>query len=210
MHGEREAVVSLPQQRRMTYRELAAAVDRVAAGLAATGFARDDRVGVWSTNNIEWLLLQLATARIGVVLVNINPAYRPRELAYALQRSEVQGLFLVPRFRSSDYAAMLLELMPELAACAPDHLHNATLPQLRRVVLYDARAPEQTVRPHAGFMTWQELLAAGADIGTQQLDEAAAMLDRDDPINIQYTSGTTGFPKAVVPVSYTHLRAHET
>lgn len=198
MHGDREAVVSLPQQRRMTYAELAAAVDRVAAGLLATGFARGDRVGVWSTNNVEWLLLQLATARIGVVLVNINPAYRPRELAYALQRSEVQGLFLIPRFRSSDYVSMLVELVPELASCAPDHLHNAALPQLRRVVLYDPQAAQQTARPHAGIMTWQELLAAGANVGTQQLDEVGATLDRDDPINIQYTSGTTGFPKAVV------------
>ena len=100
-HADDEAVVSVPQQRRLLYAQLAAEVDQVAAGLAAIGFAQGDRVGVWSTNNIEWLLLQLATARIGVMLVNVNPAYRPRELAYALQRSEVQGLFLIPRFRST-------------------------------------------------------------------------------------------------------------
>ena len=112
--ADREAVVCLSQQRRLTYGELARAIDELARGLSGYGFARGDRVGVWSTNNIEWLLLQMATARLGVVLVNINPAYRPRELAYALKRSEVQGLFLIPSFRSSDYVAMLVELIPEL------------------------------------------------------------------------------------------------
>jgi fatty-acyl-CoA synthase len=197
-HGGREAVVSLPQQRRLTYRELAVETDRVAAGLHATGFGRGDRVGIWSTNNIEWLLLQLATARIGVVLVNINPAYRVRELAYALERSAVQGLVAIPRFRGSDYIAMLLELLPELATISPHDLHNDKLPSLRRVVLYDPAAPQQTARPHPGILTWQELLAAGENIGEEALDAAGATLDRDDPINIQYTSGTTGFPKAVV------------
>jgi len=197
-HGEREAVVSLPQRRRLRYAELAAEVDRVAAGLSAIGFAKGDRVGVWSTNNIEWLLLQLATARIGVVLVNINPAYRPRELGYALERSEVQGLFLIPRFRSSDYVAMLSELAPELTTCEPHALHCAGIPQLRRVVVFDPASPMQTARPCAGMSTWQELLAAGMDMTSRELDAISATLDRDDPINIQYTSGTTGFPKAVV------------
>jgi fatty-acyl-CoA synthase len=197
-HAAREAVVSLPQQRRLRYAELAAAIDRVARGLVALGFARGDRVGVWSTNNIEWLLLQLATARIGVVLVNINPAYRPRELAYALERSEVQGLFLIPRFRSSDYVAMLLELVPELATAAPDRLRSGAFPALRRVVLYDPASPGQTTRPQPGFTLWPELLAAGEGMAAESLDAITATLDRDDPINIQYTSGTTGFPKAVV------------
>jgi fatty-acyl-CoA synthase len=100
---DNEAVVSLPQQRRLSYGELSAAVDELARGLLGLGFGKGERIGIWSTNNIEWLLVQLATARIGVVLVNINPAYRPRELAYALQRSEVQGLFVIPRFRKSHY-----------------------------------------------------------------------------------------------------------
>ena len=109
-----EAIVSIPQQRRLTYAELAAAAEQLARGLLGIGFGKGDRIGIWSTNNIEWLLLQLATASIGALLVNINPAYRPRELAYALQRSEVQGLFVIPAFRSSDYVAMLVELLPEL------------------------------------------------------------------------------------------------
>jgi len=95
---DHEAVVSLPQQLRLTYLEFSTAIDRLASGLLSLGFKRGDRIGVWSTNNIEWLFVQMATARIGVILVNINPAYRKRELSYALQESEVQGLFVIPVF----------------------------------------------------------------------------------------------------------------
>ena len=195
---DQEALVCLSQQRRLTYRELSTTIDRLAAGLAALGYQKGERIGIWSTNNIEWLLLQMATARIGAVLVNINPAYRPQELAYALQRSEVQGLFLIPKFRTSDYVAMLCDLIPQLKTQTADAVQSDEFPALRRVVLYDPADPLQTIRPHSGFTTWQEVIAAGDPFSPQQLDEITAGLDCDDPINIQYTSGTTGFPKAVV------------
>ena len=196
--GDREALVSLPQGRRLTYAALARAVDALARGLLGLGFAKGERIGIWSTNNIEWLLLQMATARIGAVLVNINPAYRVRELAYALKRSEVQGLFLIPAFRGSDYVDMLKELIPDLDRIAPGELDCAEFPLLRRVVLYDPAHPLETTQPHSGFTLWGDVLDAGNAVPPARLEEVLATLDIDDPINIQYTSGTTGFPKAVV------------
>jgi fatty-acyl-CoA synthase len=193
-----DAIVSLPQERRLSYSQLAQAIDEVARGLLGMGYQKGNRIGIWSTNNIEWLLLQMATARIGAILVNINPAYRPKELAYALERSEVEGLFVIPRFRHSDYVAMLLELMPELDTHAAHTFKSKAFPKLRHIVLYDPDSPGETQRPQTGFTTWQEMLAAGEDIELHTLDEITAGLDMDDAINIQYTSGTTGFPKAVL------------
>ncbi len=194
---DREAVVSLPQQRRLTYAQLAQAVDQLALGLLGSGFGKGSRIAIWSTNNIEWLLLQMATARIGAILVNINPAYRLRELKYALQRSQVECLFTIPTFRKSDYVAMLLELLPELRQDSHP-LNNSELPDLQRVVIYDPAQPSRTQRPTPGFTSWQALLAAGKHVEPAELVAVTATLDRDDPINIQYTSGTTGFPKAVL------------
>ncbi len=194
--ADREAVVSLPQQRRLTYRQLAQEVDSVARGLLAFGYGRGDRIGIWSTNNLQWVLLQLATARIGAILVNINPGYRVQELEYALRQSQVQCLFCVPVFRNSDYGAMLRELVPELSAPSTQ-LHGERLPDLNRVVIFDPQDPLRTAMPGSGFTSWAELLAAAGGVPASGLEQAGAALDIDDPINIQYTSGTTGFPKAV-------------
>jgi len=199
---DHEAVVSLPQQQRLSYRELSEQVDQLARGLLGMGFGKGDRIGIWSTDNLQWLLLQMATARIGVVLVNINPAYKLRELAFALELSEVQGVFTIPSFRSSDYIAMLLEILPELkledAGNESEQLNSKKFPFLRKVVVYDPAKLDTTERPAPGFTIWSELLEASNNISQQQLDEITASLDMDDPINIQFTSGTTGFPKAVV------------
>jgi fatty-acyl-CoA synthase len=195
---DNEAVVSIAQGRRLTYTQLEAAVEPLARGLLGCGFRRGERIGIWSTNNIEWLLLQLATARIGAILVNINPACRPGELAYALQRSEVNGLFVIPGFSRSDYVAMLTELIPELKDSKPADIGNRELPALRRVVIFDPAAAEHSDRPHPGFTTWTDVLTAGEAITARQLAAVTDSLDMDDSINIQYTSGTTGFPKAVL------------
>jgi len=193
-----EAVVSIPQNQILTYSQLDNAIDTLARGLLGTGFNKGDRIGIWSTNNIEWLLLQMATARIGVVLVNINPANRARELAYALKRSEPKGLFTIPMFRTSNYISMLLDLIPELSKQTPSEFTSSGFPGLKHVVVYDPENPPGTQRLHSGFITWQEVIEAADKVSAEQLDSITATLDIDDPINIQFTSGTTGFPKAVV------------
>lgn len=193
-----EAAVFLAQGQRLTYAAIAELIDHLACGLLGMGFGKGDRIGVWSTDNAEWLLLQMATARIGAILVNINPAYQRKELAYSMQRSEVQGLFAIPAFRTSDYVAMLVELIPELKEPSEAELKSKEFPFLRLVVLYDPAKPAKTLRPHPGFTTWPEVLDAANSISREKLDEITASLDMDDPINIQYTSGTTGYPKAVV------------
>ncbi|OEU77575.1 MAG: AMP-binding protein [Desulfuromonadales bacterium C00003107] len=194
---DREAIISRHQQRRLTYAQLAASTDLLARGLLGLGFTRGERIGLWATNHVEWLLLQLATARIGVALVAINPGYRQQELAHALARSELHGLFTIPGFRSSDYPAMLCELISELAG-GSQQLQCQDFPLLRRVVLFDPTDAGATVRPSNGVTLWQEVLLAGESVSPIQLENASACLDRDDPIALLYTSGSRGFPKTAV------------
>ncbi|HSP04514.1 MAG TPA: AMP-binding protein, partial [Acidimicrobiales bacterium] len=166
-HPENEALVDVPTGRRWTYRELDAAVDAVATALLQRGIAKGGRVGIWSPNCAEWVFLQYATAKVGAVLVNINPAYRSHELEYVLNQAGIQMLVAAPSFKTSDYAAMIDEVRPRCAA-------------LRDVVLL-------------GGPDWDAM--ASATVDRAAIDDRAATLDVDDPINIQYTSGTTGFPK---------------
>jgi len=167
--GEREALVSCAQGQRFTYAELGSAVDELARALMAAGLATGDRIGIWSPNCVEWTLVQYATAKLGAILVNINPAYRTSELEYALKQSGCRMLVAAPAFKTSDYRAMIAEVRP-------------SLPELERVVFLDS--PD-----------WEELLARAAEVSADELRTRSEALAPDDPINIQYTSGTTGFPK---------------
>ncbi|MDH4075558.1 MAG: AMP-binding protein [Acidimicrobiia bacterium] len=168
-HAEREALVVRHQGIRWTYRELGERVDELARALVARGFAKGDRIGIWAPNCAEWVLVQFATARIGVILVNINPAYRSHEVQYALRQSGCKGLFAATTFKTSDYVAMVGEV-------------RAELPDLEQVVFL-------------GTDDWTALLAEAPSVPAARLDEIDATLTPADPINIQYTSGTTGYPK---------------
>ncbi|NKR94799.1 AMP-binding protein [Rhodococcus hoagii] len=171
-HGDRDALIDRGSGRRWTYRELAREVDALATGLLGTGITKGDRVGIWAPNCAEWTMVQYATAKIGAILVNINPAYRSHELEYVLDQAGIRMLIAAPAFKTSDYAAMIEQVRPERAA-------------LEHVLLL-------------GSEQWDRLLddgRAALDADRAALDRAQAALSADDPINIQYTSGTTGFPK---------------
>jgi fatty-acyl-CoA synthase len=167
--GDREALVSVHQERRYTYAQLGAAVDELARALIAAGLQIGDRVGVWSPNCAEWTIVQYATAKVGVILVNINPAYRTSEVQYAIAQSGCRVVIAASAFKTSDYRAMLAEVRDQL-------------PALQRIVFLDRD-------------DWDELLAGAASVDAGQLEARSAALAPDDAINIQYTSGTTGFPK---------------
>ena len=188
---ECEALVSRHQRRRYSYRALQAEANRLASALLGSGLAPGDRVGIWSHNNAEWLLLQLATAKVGLILVNINPAYRALELEYALNKVGCQALVTMPRFKTSDYLGILRELAPELDAAPPGRLRAGRLPQLRTVVWIDVAGQGDDV---PGVLRFSELLARG-DATDPRVSAVGRGLSAADPINVQFTSGTTGFPK---------------
>ena len=187
-HGGREALVSVHQNIRLTYSQLAERVNELARAFIAAGFVKSDRVGIWSPNNVEWTLVQYATAKAGLILVNINPAYRVHELAYVLEQSGCKGLVLQNRFKTSDYVAMLGEVCPELKGATPGALRSEKFPRLNTVI-------SMTESETKGIFNWREFLAHADGCSEEELAARQANQDMDDPINIQYTSGTTGFPK---------------
>ena len=187
-YPEQEALVVCHQDVRWTYQELNRRVDDFAAGLIALGFEPGDRVGVWAPNCAEWVLTQFATARAGLILVNINPAYRTHELEYVLNKVSCKGLITANRFKSSDYIAMLQEMAPELNSAEPGRLSAPRLPHLKAVIrLGEEETP--------GCYNFDDIPARAGTVEKQQLGKLAAVLQPDDAINIQFTSGTTGSPK---------------
>jgi fatty-acyl-CoA synthase len=185
---EREALVVRHQNARLSYATLRASVDRLACGLMRLGLLPGDRVGIWSPNTLEWVLTQFATAKVGVILVNINPAYQRAELEYALNKVGCRALILAPRFKATDYLGILSTLAPELAASEPGKLSAANLPQLETVVRLGAEKTK-------GAMNFDDLMSAPSAGELAALQACGDRLQFDDPINIQFTSGTTGSPK---------------
>ncbi|WP_079202206.1 AMP-binding protein [Pseudomonas sp. CC6-YY-74] len=196
--AEREALVVRHQQLRYSWGELGEAVDRCARALLAIGMQPGERLGIWAPNCAQWCIAQFASAKVGVVLVNINPAYRLSELEYALKHSGCRWLICADAFKSSDYHAMLGELLPELASCAVGALQSRLLPELRGVISLGQQ-------PSTGMFGWSAFLDRGEQVSQEQLRACSAQLQFDDPINIQYTSGTTGFPKGATLSHYNIL-----
>jgi fatty-acyl-CoA synthase len=183
-----DAVLVPHQKARLTYRDFDLQVSRLARALLALGLRRGDRVGIWSPNCIEWLLAQFGTARAGIILVNINPAYRQSELTFALRKSGCRALFFAPSFKSSIYAEMLRSMLPPDALTGSGAMDCAELPELKLLVqLGDTEMP--------GFLSFRELLLRADDFTEEALFALQRDIDPDQPINIQFTSGTTGLPK---------------
>ncbi|OWW19271.1 AMP-binding protein [Noviherbaspirillum denitrificans] len=184
---DNEALVSCHQQIRYTYRQLQEESNRLASALLETGLRPGDRIGIWSHNNAQWLLTQIATAKAGLILVNINPAYRLAELEYALNKVGCKSLITMTTFKTSNYIEMVQAIAPELASSKPGALNAAKVPALKTVI--------QLGDDHvAGMLRFADLMAMG-NPEDARLPDIAKKLDNTDPINIQFTSGTTGFPK---------------
>jgi fatty-acyl-CoA synthase len=187
-HGDQLALVSSLQNIRYTYKEYQAAINNFAAGLLAIGIRKGDRVGIWGPNSAEWSITQFATAKIGAILVCLNPAYRLTEISYALNKSECKAIVTADIFKSSDYLGMLRELAPELLTCRAGELHSEKLPFLRHVIKIEDEKS-------AGMSNFKEVSNLSSKEGISMVSDIQNSLSPDDPINIQFTSGTTGNPK---------------
>lgn len=187
-YPENEALIVKHQNIRYTYRQFQEKVNECARALLAIGIRKGDRVGVWAPNCAEWVTVQFATAKIGAIQVNINPSYRLHELEYALNQSGCVCIVMATKYNISDYTEMLYELAPELYDCQPGQLTATKLPALKTVIrLHSSSSP--------GMLSWDDLLSYANKVSEEELEIAQQHLSADEPINIQYTSGTTGYPK---------------
>jgi fatty-acyl-CoA synthase len=196
--GQRDALIVPLQQVRWSYAELRRRIDLMAAGLLSLGLNPGDRIGIWAPNCAEWVVTQFATAKAGLILVNINPAYRLSELEYCLNKVACRALVMAERLKNSDYISMLRTLAPELDVCAVNGLVSARLPHLKLVIrLGRARS--------AGCLNFEEVLQRGTPADRVRLEQLGMDLQPDDAINIQFTSGTTGLPKGATLSHYNIL-----
>jgi fatty-acyl-CoA synthase len=194
-YPDNEALVYHERGLRYTYREFNEVCRQVAKGLLKLGIRKGDNISIWAYNVPEWVILQFASAKIGAILVTVNTSYKSAELEYILQQSDSSALFMVKSFKDTDYVATLGEVVPEMPSSAPGQLSSTKLPFLKTVVYIGDETP-------TGMLNFKRIISLGADVSDQELATVEATLDRHDTINMQYTSGTTGFPKGVMLTHY--------
>ncbi|HOP09464.1 MAG TPA: AMP-binding protein, partial [Candidatus Methanofastidiosa archaeon] len=190
-YPDTEAVVYVDRGYRLTYREFGNVVDDLAKGLMAMGVKKGEKVAIWSTNIPYWVALQFATAKIGAILLTVNTHYKKFEFSYLMEQSEAENLFIIDGFRDTDYISILYDLVPELKTQQRGYLRSEKFPHLKRVFFLGQEK-------HRGMYTIPELFSMSVMVGEGEYTERQESLDPHDVINMQYTSGTTGFPKGVM------------